>query len=199
MARQAGWGPCRRGRQTISAGHFLRLSIGHCRGGNVVVRVETTTGTSLSSTRGCRTVSRLQNKTNHTPLACRQRQDIRPPLALLFVLLGLRSLGRWCCLERVRTADDAPNRPRAFGALLIRRRENLQKCHSASRSGGRFHLSPLRKRGFSIGLLLGVGLPESHIDRATNRGITLAHCFFEFFAIQYLDDGSAILDRSQIT
>src|SRR6202022_2592537 len=64
----------------------------------------TTTGTSLSNTRGCRTVSRWQNKTNHTPLACRQRQDIRPPLALLFVLLGLRSLGRWCNPERVRTS-----------------------------------------------------------------------------------------------
>ncbi len=66
--------------------------------------LDTTTGTSLSSVCGYRTVCRRQNRTNRTPLACRQRQRIRPPLAMLFARLGLRSLGRRCNLERVRTS-----------------------------------------------------------------------------------------------
>src|SRR5262249_3106720 len=36
----------------------------------------TTSGTSLSNACGYRKVSRWQNKTNRTPPACRQRQDI---------------------------------------------------------------------------------------------------------------------------
>src|SRR5215831_16438601 len=84
--------------------HVLAGPLGKSIAPKFLILRNTTSGTSLSNACGYRKVSRWQNKTNRTPPACRQRQDIRPPLVLLFARLGPRALGQWCTLERVRTS-----------------------------------------------------------------------------------------------
>src|SRR5262245_24701299 len=40
---------------------------------------------------------------------------------------------------------------------------------------------------------------ETRLNRTTNRRVTLAHHFLQFFAIQYLDDGPTIVDCARVT
>src|SRR5215470_9647774 len=54
-------------------------------------------------------------------------------------------------------------------------------------------------RGLCAGAAsIAVQLSKTLLDRATNDRVTFAHDFFQLFAIQYLDHGSAIVDRARI-
>jgi hypothetical protein len=50
-----------------------------------------------------------------------------------------------------------------------------------------------------IGLSVGANAVEPRVDRATNRRVTFAHRFLQFFPVQYLDGGPAILDCARVT